>query len=1207
MISLHTARRLAVRRVAQTALVSLCCIAALLSCPRADAQLTTDLVVYSNGLQNGFGDWSWTTHNMSETTTVYPGCTEGIEVDFTPWAALYLAHGGMPGAQFSALTFYLNGGATGGQKFNVIALDSTGKQYTAVPITSYVPGGTVPANQWVQVTIPLTALGVASIPNLGSFWFGDSTGTNQPAMYLDQISLTGPIPPANVNVSVNAAQPLHTIDSRVFGVNTEVWDGDTDTSAAKQLMSAAGIANIRLPGGSAGDDYDWTKQQWYGQTATPQFGDLANSIGASAYVIANYGTGTVQEAAAWLAYCNASLNASSVAIGVDSTGRNWQTSQYWAQLRASSPLQTDDGMNFLRIGRTSPIGFHNWEFGNECFGAWEPDNHTVEHDPITYANTFQSAYVLMKSIDPTISLGVVATASEDDYGISTESVTNPVTGVSHSGWTAVLFSTLAGLGVVPDSISFHNYAQGGGGGESDPVLLHNALTWPSYATAIRTMLTQYFGASASAKVQFACTENNSAGSAPGKQTTSLVNGLYYADSIGSLLQTEFVCDLWWDLHNGPDTGDNNASTLYGWRQFGDYGVLASATAGLQGSTIQDTPYPTYFGMKLLSKFAHGGDSVVTATSSYINLTTYSALQANGDLALLVINKEPVLSLPATISLSGFYPSTIASATEYQYGITQDTEQSEGQTVDLAQSSLSVSGPTIQATFPPYSMSVIVLTPQTAPPSPTISPNGTTSDTPVTVTLADTVSSAAIYYTTDGTTPTTSSTLYGGPFSLANSATITAIAALPGAVPSAPVSASFVVNTTPPTTTATVNGTLGLGGWYTGAVTVSLSATDPLGPSYLFATYFTLDGATQTTYSLPIGITSDGTHSLIYYSVNTGGNAEAPHSLTISIDSTPPVTTESGATSGATNYGPVTISLSATDNLSGVASTYYTVDSGAQTTYSVPFAVSTAGSHTITYWSVDKAGNVETTHTLTFTISLLPVVASFTPTSGPVGSTVVITGANFTGATYVRFNGASTSFTVNSATQITATVPSKGSTGTISVTTKLGTGTSSGVFTYVIPPTITSFTPTSGIAGSKVTITGTNFTGATYVRFNGASTSFTVVSATKITATVPSLGSSGSISVTTPSGTATSSATFTYLYLPTITSFTPTSGKAGTSVVITGANFTGATFVRFNGASTSFTVNSSTQITAKAPTKGSTGPISVTTNVGTGTSTGTFTY
>jgi uncharacterized repeat protein (TIGR03803 family) len=79
--------------------------------------------------------------------------------------------------------------------------------------------------------------------------------------------------------------------------------------------------------------------------------------------------------------------------------------------------------------------------------------------------------------------------------------------------------------------------------------------------------------------------------------------------------------------------------------------------------------------------------------------------------------------------------------------------------------------------------------------------------------------------------------------------------------------------------------------------------------------------------------------------------------------------------------------------------------------------------------------------------IIPTITSFAPTSGPVGTQVVITGMSLTGATVVKFGGvAATTFTVNSNTEITATVPSAAVTGKISVVTPGGTGLSATNFT-----------------------------------------------------------------------------------------------------------------------------------------------------------------
>jgi hypothetical protein len=155
-----------------------------------------------------------------------------------------------------------------------------------------------------------------------------------------------------------------------------------------------------------------------------------------------------------------------------------------------------------------------------------------------------------------------------------------------------------------------------------------------------------------------------------------------------------------------------------------------------------------------------------------------------------------------------------------------------------------------------------------------------------------------------------------------------------------------------------------------------------------------------------------------------------------------------------------------------------------------------------------------------------------------------------------------------------------------------------------PPTISSFTPAFGPVGTIVTISGTHFTGTTAVTFNGSAASFTVSSDTTIQATVSAGATTGLLSVTTPGGTATSATNFAVA--PTITSFTPASGRVGASVTISGLNFTGTTAVTFNGSAASFTVSSDTTIQATVPAGATTGPLKVTTPAGTGGSTTNFT-
>jgi hypothetical protein len=162
---------------------------------------------------------------------------------------------------------------------------------------------------------------------------------------------------------------------------------------------------------------------------------------------------------------------------------------------------------------------------------------------------------------------------------------------------------------------------------------------------------------------------------------------------------------------------------------------------------------------------------------------------------------------------------------------------------------------------------------------------------------------------------------------------------------------------------------------------------------------------------------------------------------------------------------------------------------------------------------------------------------------------------------------------------------------------------------VPPPTLTTFTPSAGVVGSTVAISGTSFKGVTGVKFNGTpDPTFIVTFETQLMATVPVGATTGPITVTSATGVATSAASFTVtLPVPVITGFSPLVAPTGASVVITGTGFLGATQVDFNGAlDPSFRVDNGTQITARVPPGTPYGPISVTTPGGRATSSAGFT-
>jgi alpha-L-arabinofuranosidase len=608
--------------------------------------------IYGDALVNGWNNWSWASVNTGSTATVHTGST-AIAVDADGFEALYLQHAAMPTDAFESVTFWLHGGATGGQTLNVVALRSDVGQ-PAVTI------GPLTAGVWQEFVIPLAQLGVADVTDLSGLWLQENGGVTQPTFFVDDVYLSFAPPPAVVNVTVNPKERIRKVDRRMFGINAAVWDGAYASPNTQALLTELNNQALRFPGGSLSDVYHWQTNMSEGETfewatSFDEFIQIAGATGAATYITVNYGTGTPEEAAAWVRYANKTL-------------------------------------------RTN---VRYWEVGNENYGTWEADNNTRPHDPVTYATRFKEYWRQMKAVDPTIKVGAVVALGEDAFVNYPElQVTNPRTGQVHSGWTPVMLDTLRQLGVTPDFVVYHRYEQGPGG-ESDLFLLNSAASWPNDAAALRQMLEDYLGPKAR-KVELACTEHNSVFSNPGKQTTSLVNGLFYADAIGNLLKTEFNAMLWWDLRNGQEAGNNNSPSLYGWRRYGDYGIVNAADPAGPADR-----YPTFYVNKLLKHFARGGEKVVEAGSDYGSLGVYAVKGADKSLRILVINKHPSATLNATFAIPKLRKHETAKV--FSYGIPQDEAARTGEgSADVQQSTITLEGPTLTFSPGPYSVHVIQL-------------------------------------------------------------------------------------------------------------------------------------------------------------------------------------------------------------------------------------------------------------------------------------------------------------------------------------------------------------------------------------------------------------------------------------------------------------------------------------------------------------------
>jgi hypothetical protein len=629
----------------------------------SSALANDDQLIFSDRLNNGWQDWGWIPHYFTN-APVHSGTNAVCLAPSAGWQAWWLEHDDLDTSLYTNLTFWINGGANGGQTVGVNAM--LGGSASGLPRVSIGTGGKLATNVWQQITLSLSDLGVANKTNFDGIEIWSNTGNVQSNFFVDDISLTAQTPPATVHVGVNATQTVRTVDARLFGLNTAAWDGYLDTTNTISILTNMDNQALRWPGGSWGDIYFMTNEPQGWGSRTTNFIHVATNTQAQVYFIVNYGSGTTNQAAAWVRFCNV----------------------------------------------TNQCSFKYWEVGNENFGSWEEDINTnlayfgqeVAHDPWTYAMRFKDYYSAMKAADPTIKIGAVAVPDEVSYANnSNHPAINPVTGMTNYGWTAVMLNTMRTNGATPDFLIEHKYAPDDG----DTYNLLWTKTWAGDATSLRQIVNDYLGSAIATNIELVDTEFGPEGD---KQWISLVGGLFAADAIGQILQTEFNALLWWDLRNGQAVVTNSDNALYGWRT-NSAGSVITDEGCVNGNVMPPNAncYPSFYCLKLMQYFARGGDTVVTVTNDYQLFGTYAVRRTNGSLTMLVVNKSSYAALNAAISLAGYVPGS--NATVYSYGIPQDDAARTGVgSPDIAQTNFPSAGTNFNCTFPPYSATVLVLAP-----------------------------------------------------------------------------------------------------------------------------------------------------------------------------------------------------------------------------------------------------------------------------------------------------------------------------------------------------------------------------------------------------------------------------------------------------------------------------------------------------------------
>lgn len=523
--------------------------------------------------------------------------------------------------------------------------------------TGVITPGSLTATSGVGVTVSPTATTTYTLT------VTNASGT--------AVTATAPVTVTGIvatSVTVDLASSGPAVTDKLLGMNMAVWyDLVSNQTGIVDAFQAAGITQVRWPGGSDSDLYHWaTNSECDGgyADANDTFSNFVNDMAVPANLdvalTANYGSNTT---------CNGG--------GEPSEAAAWVTAAL------------ADG-----------ITVSHSTVGNEEYGSWEYDLHSTPNDPTIYAAAVVGTtgyYQSIKTASPNTLVGVDVDADN-----------------TTGGWDNTVLANAKGS---YDFVEYHYYPETPGE-ERDTFLVQQAAQeLTTNINTLRSELTKWGTPGTPIYVG----EIGGPYSNPGKQSWSITQGLYAGQVLGEMMNDGVSRLTWWiGFGNCNGSNGNDSTSLYGWQDFGAYNVFSDGPSDstCPGGGPIGTMSPAARAFQLFSQMAVNGQTVLTATvaGDTTDVRAYAATNPNGT-ALLLFNDNETTPKQVMVTLSGKSSSSSVNVTTYDKAIYDLSGSPTGTPPDPAGTSTwappittSMGAQTLPLTLTltPWSMNVIII-------------------------------------------------------------------------------------------------------------------------------------------------------------------------------------------------------------------------------------------------------------------------------------------------------------------------------------------------------------------------------------------------------------------------------------------------------------------------------------------------------------------